>query len=48
LLDWPFLSGAVPIVLRVGAGIAGVWLIACVLASCRPLRRKSLSWSGVW
>ena len=37
MLDWPLLSGAVPIVLRVAAGIAGVGLICCVLVARRRL-----------
>lgn len=37
MLDWPLLSGAVPIVLRVAAGIAGVGLVCCVLVARRRL-----------
>ncbi len=37
MLDWPLLSGAVPIVLSVAAGIAGVGLICCVTVTRRRL-----------
>lgn len=46
MLDWSLLTGATPILLRVAAAVAGVWLISHVLRSPRGPRARAGELSG--